>query len=304
MRIVSLLPSATEIICELGLRDCLVGVSHECDYPSSVRALPAVTESRIPTNASSAEIDALVREQTRAGASLYSLCKEALTSLRPDLIATQALCDVCAVAEEDVRRVAESLPNDPSIVNLEPMSLAGVFHSIELLGRATGVEHKAAHVVEQLRSRVNQVRACSECLPAFKRTVFLEWLDPPFCAGHWTPELIQIAGGIECIGSGSGKSETTNWRQISEANPEVLIIACCGFDVPKTLNELSTTRQLRDFKDLRCAKNGEVYVIDGNAFFNRPGPRLVDGLEILANALHPNEHQLPPYLSPAVKVVD
>ena len=294
MRIVSLLPSATEILCELGLDKQLVGVTHECDYPSAcVAGLPTVTQTLIPSDASSAEIDRLVRERLKHQRALYTLRNDVLESLQPDLIVTQALCDVCAVAESEVLEAARRLPSAPRVVNLEPLRLDDVFDCLRLVGEAAGVAERAAEVIAKLQARVAAVTLRSKVIQTPRRVVMLEWIDPPFCAGHWTPELVRMAGGQECIGREGTASTTTTWEQIVEADPEMLVIACCGFSVERTLQDVPLLRRQPGFGSMRCVRDGQVYVIDGSAYFNRPGPRLVDSLEILAHILHPEVHPRP-----------
>jgi iron complex transport system substrate-binding protein len=292
LRIVSLLPSATEIVCELGLAEHLVGVSHECDYPSYVHGLPKVTKSLIPANATSDEIDKLVRERLKTERALYRLDRLALERLQPDLIITQTLCEVCAVAESEVAAAIGSLPNRPRVVNLEPTCLEDVFASIEDVGDAAGIPLRARTVIEQLRTRVDAVVERSSSLAYRPRVVLLEWIDPPFCAGHWSPELIEMAGGREMIGNAGERSRTLAWQEIVDADPEFMLIACCGFDVERALADLPTLKSYPGFESLACVRSRSVYVVDGNAYFSRPGPRLVDSLEILANAMHPSVHPL------------
>jgi iron complex transport system substrate-binding protein len=302
MRIVSLLPSATEIVCLLGLADELVGVTHECDYPTRVLALPKVTRTLIPLDAPSAEIDALVRERLKTQNALYTLDLPVLEMLRPDLIVTQTLCDVCAVAEEEVRAAACSLPGRPRVVNLEPTTLAGVFDNIRQVAVAAGVEDPCDEVIGRLRGRVEAVAGRTEQIRDRPRVTLLEWIDPPFCCGHWSPELIRLAGGVDGLGRDGLPSRTLRWEELLDWRPEVLFIACCGFSVSRTLQDVPILRAYPGWNDLPCARAGRVYVVDGSAYFSRPGPRLVDSLEILAHALHPEVHPLPSGLSPAVRV--
>ncbi len=302
MRIVSLLPSATEIVCALGLGDQLVGVTHECDYPSVVRDLPKVTRTLIPHDASSEAIDGLVRERLKTERALYSLDLPTLEQLRPDLIVTQALCDVCAVAESEVTAAAGRLPGQPKVVNLEPTCLEEVFECLQLVGSAAGVESMAGEVVARLRHRVEQVANVGRDLTARPGVVVLEWIDPPFCSGHWTPELVRLAGGRELIGKEGQPSRTTPWQEIVDANPEVLVIACCGFDTERARRDLPILASYPSIERLACVRTGNVYVMDGNAYFNRPGPRLVDSLEILAHVLHPRVYPLPSTAEPVVRI--
>lgn len=304
MRIISLLPSATELVCQLGLADELVGVSHECDYPERVRPLPKVTRSFIPQDATSQEIDGLVRERLRSERALYSLDMATLLLLRPDLIVTQALCDVCAVAESEVRAAACSLPDSPRIVNLEPTNLEQVLDSLRLIGSAAGCEERAEQEIEKLKRRVAAVRERSNHVRQRPRVVILEWIDPPFSSGHWTPELVRIAGGREMVGHAGKRSRTVDWQEISGARPDVIVIACCGFDVERTLRDMPILREYPGWNELPCVESHQVYVVDGSAYFSRPGPRLVDSLEILAHTLHPDLHRLPEGLPAARQLYD
>jgi iron complex transport system substrate-binding protein len=302
MRIVSLLPSATEIVCELGLGHQLVGVTHECDYPPLVRNLPKVTRTLIPHDASSRDIDALVRERLQTQRALYTLDLPTLERLQPGLIVTQALCDVCAVAESEVSDAACSLSSRPKVVNLEPTRLAEVFECLRLVGDAAEVSSRAREAVTRLQARVNAVENRTRGITPRPRVVLLEWIDPPFCSGHWSPELVRLAGGIEVVGREGQPSRTTAWNDIVGANPEVLVIACCGFDAERTRQDLPILAAYPGFDSLACVRAGRVYLVDGNAYFSRPGPRLVDSVEILAHALHPDVHPLPSGLHAAQRL--
>ena len=293
MKIVSLLPSATEIVCLLGLREDLVGVTHECDFPADVAGLPKVTRTLIPHDASSHEIDGLVRERLQTQKALYSLDMPVLERLKPDLIVTQALCDVCAVADEEVRAAACSLPGQPRVVNLEPMLLREVFDGVRLVADAAGIPERGASVIAALEARVAAVARRSEAIVHRPRTMLLEWIDPPFSSGHWSPELIRLAGGHEVIGVEGRASRTTSWDEIRATDPEVLVVACCGFGVERTLEDIPILEGYPGYGDLTCVRRQQVYVVDGNAYFSRPGPRLVDSLEIVAHLLHPEVHPLP-----------
>ena len=299
MRIVSLLPSATEIVCELGLGDNLVGVTHECDYPHFVVDLPRVTRTLIPHDASSREIDTLVRERLTTQKALYTLDMPTLERLAPDLIVTQALCDVCAVAEAEVTAAACSLPGRPAVINLEPMSLQDVLDTLLAVGRAAGVSERAEEAVGALQRRVDAVAARSEAVTDRPRVVLLEWLDPPFSCGHWSPELVRMAGGEEVIGRAGYPSRTLDWQEVLDARPDAIFVACCGFSLERTLVDIPGLKSGPGWADLPAVRAGRVFVTDGNAYFSRPGPRLVDSLEILAHALHPDIHPLPPGLPAA-----
>jgi iron complex transport system substrate-binding protein len=289
-RIVSLLPSATEIVCLLGLEQQLVGVTHECDFPDSVRALPKVTRSRIPATASSHEIDSLVREQLDTRAALYTLDMPLLERLGPDVIVTQALCDVCAVSDEEVRFAADSLPSRPRVINLEPNRLEDVLTCIQRVGEATGRTPQADLAVQSLRRRIDTVADRSARLDIRPRTLLLEWIDPPFSSGHWNPELVWLAGGRELIGRAGRRSRTIDWERVREVDPEVMIVACCGFAIERTVADLPILRGYPGWESLACVKSRRVHAVDGSSYFNRPGPRLVDSLEILAHLLHPDVH--------------
>lgn len=295
MRIVSLLPSATEMVCRLGLRERLVGVSHECDWPDSVRRLPKVTRSLIPTDAASREIDELVRERLRTTRALYALDMSVLEELRPDLIVTQALCDVCAVAEQEVQAAAHALPRRPRIVSLEPTCLEDVLDGFRQVGAAAGCEARAEREIVALKERIAAVaeRSANVALAERPRVVLLEWIDPPFSSGHWGPEMVRLAGGQEVIGRSGERSRSVDWQEIVAARPEVLVIACCGFDVERTLEDLPILRGYPGWSVLPCVRSGRVYVVDGSAYFSRPGPRLVDALETLAHVIRPHVHPRP-----------
>jgi iron complex transport system substrate-binding protein len=293
VRIVSLLPSATEIVCSLGLEEQLVGVTHECDYPPSVRGLPQVTQTLIPADAESVEIDRLVVERMRSQEALYTLDMATLEQLRPDLIVTQALCDVCAVAEEEVQAAACTLPGLPRVVNLQPTSLGEVLTSITQVAAAAGVGDRAPEVIGALQRRIDAVAARTTAVKSCPRSILLEWIDPPFSCGHWSPELVRLAGGIEGLGREGQPSRRATCQEIFEWQPEVVVIACCGFDVERTLRDLPVLSGQDRWSELPCVRDDRVYVVDGSAYFSRPGPRLVDSLEMLAHALHPDVHPAP-----------
>jgi iron complex transport system substrate-binding protein len=288
MRIVSLLPSATEIVCLLGLRDRLVGVTHECDFPVSVVELPKVTHTFIPADAGSAQIDALVRQRAAGGRPLYQLDLPTLEALRPDLIVTQALCDVCAVDESEVRQAAWAMPWGPQVVNLAPMSLEDVFQSMHVVARAAGVADEGEAVIDGLRARVQAIAGRSRQIDHHPSVVFLEWIDPLCCGGHWNPQLVELAGGCEMIGKPNSPSRRIDWEQLRAADPQVLFIACCGFGIQRAMIDLPALRANPGWEQSRAVKGGRVYLTDGSSYFNRPGPRLVESLEILAHAIDPD----------------
>lgn len=307
MRIVSLLPSATELICCIGLRPYLVGVSHGCDSPADVVGLPILTNTVIPYDVSSIEIDRAVRKQLKQKTALYSLDMDVLHTLQPDLIVTQALCEVCAVSDAEIVTAVSQLACQPTVINLEPACLEDVFDTLRLLGDKTNHTQIANDVVAKLKQRVENVHQRTTSYvdkKQYPKVAFFEWLDPLFNAGHWTPELIEIAGGIDCFGNKYHPSETIAWQTVVEAQPEVMFIACCGFSNQRAMRDMSILQSKESWSSLPCVSNKRVYLVDGNAYFNRPGPRLVDSLEMLAHALHPDVHKLLAGVPPASRVLN
>ena len=289
MRIVSLLPAATEIVGILGQLDRLVGVSHECDYPPEVNAKPRVTccpihEAALP----SAAIDGWVGETLASTGTLYSMDEPLLRRLKPDIILTQRLCDVCAVGYGTVTAFAATLPGPPQVVNLEPSCLADIFENIRCVARILGVPERGVAAVAALVERVEAVRARLSEAKHRPRCFLMEWIDPPFCSGHWGPELVELAGGEETLGLKGKDSARIRWEQVLEAQPEVIVLACCGHKPERTLDDLPILRQYPGWKSLPAVQHGRVYVVDGSAYFSRPGPHIVDSLEILAEILHPD----------------
>ena len=282
MRIVSLLPSATEILFAIGAGDEVVGVTHECDYPDEALRLPRLTASAGPDYATPAEIDRHVRESLHQGSSLYSLDRGLLESLRPDLIVTQELCPVCAVSYEVVDAAAKQLRSDAPIVSLEPSSLRDVFDTILLLGRMTGRESKAREVVVSLEARVAALVTAQKLGKQPPRTLVLEWTDPPMSAGHWIPELIELAGGEPVLANSGVDSKRLEWDAIVAADPDVVIVAPCGFDLLKTKAAIAELDATPQWRLLRANRSGRVLALDGNSYLSRPGPRLVEASEIIA----------------------
>ena len=293
MRIVSLLPAATEIVAALGRLDELVGVSHECDFPPAVNEKPRVTRCAIHGNRlPSAEIDRWVRTELRSTGTLYTMDEPLLRQLEPDVILTQKLCDVCAVGYGSVVALAATLPGSPRVVNLEPMRLGDVFQDVLNVGSAIGATDVAAGVVTALQARVNDVKRCTSSLPR-RRCVLLEWIDPPYRTGHWGPDLVDAAGGVDLIGIAGNPAAAVPWETVRDARPDVLVIACCGFDVARTLDDLPLLRKSPGWQDIPAVQRGEVWVLDGSAYVSRPGPRLADTVELLAQCLHPETFGAP-----------
>ncbi len=285
MRIVSLLPSATEILFAIGAGPDVVGVTHECDYPAGARLLPQLTSSALPQAGSSAEIDRHVRRSLHAGSSLYHLDADLLERLAPDLIVTQELCKVCAVSYDIVDRAAKRLRSDPRIVSLEPSSLDDVFNTIRVLGDLTNRRAEADRTLGELESRVNHLR--SSIHTSRRRVLVLEWTDPPMSAGHWTPGLVDLAGGEPLLGNAGANSRTLTWDEIAQSDPDDIIVGPCGYGMEQTREAIRVLSETNNtWRSLRALRNGRVHAIDGNAYLNRPGPRLVDTAELIAEALH------------------
>jgi len=290
MRIVSLLPAATEIAAVLGLMDHVVGVSHECDFPSEVNERRRVTRCPVQNKSlTSCEIDEWVRRALHENGTIYTIDEPLLRELRPDVILTQKLCDVCAVGYGTVARLAETLPNPPQLVNLEPSSLSDIFDDILRVAEVCGVPKRADEVIIRLSERVDAVRRRAARLTNRPRSFLMEWVDPPFCSGHWGPELIEIAGGCDSLGRKHQPSVQIEWQQVLDARPEVIVLALCGYDINRARRDYELLRRLPDFDSLPAARRGEIYLVDASAYFARPGPRIVDSLEILAGILHPKE---------------
>ena len=288
MRVVSLLPSATEILFAIGAGDQVVGVTHECDFPPEATTRPVLTSTLLPAELDAAGIDRHVRARVHSGSSLYGLDDAKLAALEPDLIVTQELCAVCAVSYEIVDRAAKRLRGDPRVVSLEPSSLEDVFATISLLGELTGNQTGAARLLASLRTRVDTLQSRHpELVEGRKRLLVLEWTDPPMSAGHWTPGLIELAGGEPVLGDPGRNSRVMTWDEIAGADPDVVVVAPCGFDLARTQREIAALPPdaARAFASLRAVRGGRAYAMDGNAFVNRPGPRLVDTAELFAAAL-------------------
>jgi iron complex transport system substrate-binding protein len=288
MYICSLLPGATEIAFALGLGDDVVGVTHECDYPAEARQKPVVVRSLIDSNRmTSLEIDRLVSARLKSKQGLYMIDEERLREAAPDVILTQGLCDVCAIDYNEVVAASEALAKKPKIVSLTPNCLTDVLDDVARVGEATGQRHKAERLVQGLEQRISSVREQAAGSSARPRVACLEWFDPIYLAGHWVPEMIEIAGAEDVLGRRGEPSEKVEWQSIRESAPEIIVLMPCGFDVPRTLREAAVLKQVEGWHDLPAVKAGRVFAVNGHAFFSRPGPRLVDGLEILAHIIHP-----------------
>lgn len=288
LRIVSLLPSATEIVCALGLTRNLVGITHECDYPPNVAGKPALTASRISHETmSSAEIDHAVRSQLDGHGSIYDLDEEAMRALKPDLILTQELCDVCAVSYKTVRQAARMFEEDVRVVSLEPNTIGDIFMNIRTVGELTGREAEAERLVAELAARLDRVAGALVDVETRPRTLMLEWLEPAFAPGHWVPEQVAIAGGDHAFGRAGQPSVTTTAEEIQAYAPEVVVLIPCGYYKEDIIRQLPQSRLPENWMDLPAVRSGEVWAVDATSYFSRPGPRVVSGAEILARILHP-----------------
>jgi iron complex transport system substrate-binding protein len=281
MRIVSLVPSATEMLFALGLGPDLVAVTHECDYPLPAQELPRVTRDVLPSGLDAAQIDAAVKERTLAGESIYELDADALHELAPDLIVTQALCSVCAVSYDDVRAIAEELPSRPEVISLDPHTVGEVLGDARTLAQATDRKEAGVELIQTAAARIDRIRVAVKDARR-PRVAALEWLDPPFAAGHWTPQLIAYAGGEDILGFPGENSEERTWEEIATTQPDIVIVMPCGYDAEIAHREAEMHRD-----QLAGLGAGEVVAVDASAYFSRPGPRIVDGLELLASILHP-----------------
>ena len=288
LRIVSLIPSATEIVAALGLQDTLVGRSHECDYPAEIQLLPVCTQPKFNPSGSSPEIHDRVTDLLQAALSVYQVKTDVLEELQPTHILTQAQCEVCAVSLTEVEQAVATLTHlQPEIISLQPNVLADVWTDIQRVAEALGVESYA--VIEKLRSRVEACQKKTQTLPktACPTVTCIEWTDPLMAAGNWIPELVQLAGGQPIFGVAAHNSSWLKWESLLMADPAVLIFMPCGFDRDRTRQEVRPLTQQPEWQRLQAVRTNEVYIVDGNQYFNRPGPRLVDSLEIVAEILHP-----------------
>jgi iron complex transport system substrate-binding protein len=282
VRIVSLVPHATELLFALELGDQVVAVTHECDYPPDAQELPKVTRDLIPSGLTSEEIDAAVRERTQSGQSIYELDEEELRDAEPDLIVTQSLCTVCAVSVGEVRKLAADMPGPPQVISLDPKTYGETLGDVRTIAQATGARDAALELIARTRSRVDRVRIAIRNATERPTVAALEWLDPVFTAGHWTPQLIEMAGGQDVLGFPGEPSEQSSWELVRAAAPEVVLVMPCGRDVSEAYGEA-----IEYAEQLRAIEARQIVAVDAKATFSRPGPRLVDGLELLAHTLHP-----------------
>jgi iron complex transport system substrate-binding protein len=287
-RIVTLIASATEIVAALGFERQLVGRSHECDYPASVLSLPACSEPKIDVHGSSREIDDRVKAVVKDGLSVYRVHADVLGRLKPTVIVTQTQCEVCAVSLKDVEAaVCELVDSRPAIVSLEPMSLSDVWEDIRRVGTAIGAIPQASRLSEELRERLERIEKRAKSLKPRPTIACIEWIDPLMAAGNWVPELVEIAGGVSLFGTAGAHSPWMTFEQLLARDPDVIAIMPCGFDIQRTRTEIPALTNRPGWESLSAVRNGRVFLTDGNQYFNRPGPRLVESAEILAEILHP-----------------
>ncbi len=286
-RIVSLIASATEIVHALGAGELQVGRSHECDWPQNVHTLPALTKAKFKVEGSSREIDERVKELVKDGLAVYEVDAARLEALAPDVILTQDQCEVCAVSLADVSRaVCDWTGRDTNVVSLRPHTLDDLLADIVRVAEAIGRPEDGIRVVQQMRTRLTAIaNAVKE--RARPRLAFIEWIDPPMSGGHWMPEIISMAGGVSLFGETGLNSPWINWEAVADADPDVILVGPCGFDLAMTEREMGAVRDNEIWRHLRAVREGSVWVADGNAYFNRPGPRIVESTEILAEILHP-----------------
>jgi iron complex transport system substrate-binding protein len=288
MKIASLLPSATEIVCALGLEENLIGITHECDYPPQVAGKPHLTASRISHETmTSAEIDHAVRSQLDGHGSIYDLNTALLAELKPDLIITQELCEVCAVSYKTVEKAARMYVADAQVISLEPNIIEDIFANIKTIGALCNVAEKAEEVVTNLRARLERLRRQSEKASTRPKIFMLEWIEPPFAPGHWVPEQVEAAGGVCLLGEAGEKSVMTTYEKIVETAPDVLVLIPCGYYAADILRQLPNTIFPESFRQIPALEKGEIWALDATAYFSRPAPRVIDGAEILAKIAHP-----------------
>ena len=303
IRICSFLPSATEIVYALGLGDSLMAVSHECDYPAEAQDKPKVVRSRFDaTSLSGQEIDRVVSEMYARGERIYEVDEELLSEVKPGLVLTQELCDVCAVSFEDVQKAVVNLEMPPVVMSLDPGSIGDVLHDIENVGRFTGTLPLAKEIVGKLQSRIYKVRSQAAEIENRPRVACIEWLEPTIVAGHWVPEMVEMAGGVDALAKAGQPSTRITMDDLRNADPDVLVLMPCGMGVQCGIEELSGLDILKDFGELRAVREGRVFMADASAYFSRSGPRLVDALELLAQMVHPDVFDEPLLKENAVRL--
>jgi len=289
-KIVSLLPSATEIVYTLGLGQNLVGRSHECDFPEEVKQLPVCSEANFPDGLSSAAIDTQVKEILADALSVYTVKREVIKQLAPDVVITQAQCQVCAVSLTEVEQALENyLDKEAKVISLQPNSLEDIFNDIKIVAAGLHVPEEGERVVEELQERVDIIRHKLKFIETKPTVACIEWLEPMMLSGNWLPGLVNIAGGTNLLTTPGAHSPYIDWNDIRLHDPEIIIVMPCGFSIERTLKEVDILLELPGFGELKAVKNNRVYIADGNQYFNRPGPRIVDSVEILAEIINPKQ---------------
>jgi iron complex transport system substrate-binding protein len=287
-RIVSLLPAATEIVCALGLEGQLVGRSHECDYPESIQHLPVCSEANFPDGLSSNNIDIKVKEILADALSIYTVKREVIKELAPDVVITQAQCEVCAVSLEEVEKALDNyLDKQTRIVSLQPNKLEDIFKDIQTVADTLGITSAGNTLIEDLQERVDIIRHKLKYVESRPTVACIEWLEPMMISGNWIPEVVGLAGGKSLLAEAGKHSPYIQWDDILLADPEIIVVMPCGFSIERTMREMNLLLNLPQFADTRAAKNNQIYIADGNKYFNRPGPRIVDSIEIMAEIIHP-----------------
>ena len=288
-RIVSLLPSCTEIICMLGFRENLVGVSHECDYPNSVSGLPVLTKARLPSEGNSIEINQNVTDLLQRGLSIYDVDASLLKSLSPDIIVTQAQCEVCAVSLDQVKEIVSNWTrNKTEIISLEPNTLSQVWHGFDTIANAMDSPESSSILMKEINERYKLIKYKLRGIEKKPTILCIEWMEPIMVAANWIPELVALAGGSNLMSVSGTDSKFCSWNDIAKTNPDIIIVMPCGFGIKRTLQDLHYLHKRKGFHELKAVKDNKFYVVDGNQYFNRPGPRLVDSAEILAEIINPN----------------
>lgn len=296
IKIVTLLPSATELVCALGLQESLVGRSHECDFPATIQSLPVCTQASVDLAGTSSDIDTAIQQiglrqqtmPTESSASLYAVSAQILSRLKPSHIITQAQCDVCAVNLVNVESAISEVPSfSPEIISLGATTLTGIWNEVLLLATALGAAESGVELVTNLEERLARIESLTKTVPVRPRVAVIEWATPLMAAGNWTPELIQIAGGDNLFGSPGQHSPWIDYHNLTDKDPDVILIAPCGYDLDRTARDIGLLEKKPEWNQLRAVHNDQVFIADGNQFFNRPGPRLVESVEILAEILHP-----------------
>jgi iron complex transport system substrate-binding protein len=289
-KIISLLPAATEIVCALGLEQNLIGRSHECDYPETVKNLPVCSEAKFIPGSSSIAIDKQVKEILSDALSIYTVNKEVIKQLNPDVVITQTQCEVCAVSLKDVEEALENLlDKEADIISLEPNTLNDIFADIQRIADELGVNEQGVILLESLHERIDIIRHKLKFIADKPAVACIEWLEPLMLAGNWTPELVEIAGGRSILTENGKHSPFINWEDLKSQNPEIIVVMPCGFSIERTMKEIDLLLSMPGFAEMQAVKNKRLYIADGNQYFNRSGPRIVDSVEILAEIIYPKQ---------------